>query len=86
MREKDADPAEVVYLLKKNGHSLRQISIKNGYRADTAKLVLRKAWPKMERIVSGYLGIKPWEIWPSRYDSNGRPNRPLGRPRHKSND
>lgn len=33
-------------------------------------------FPKAERIIADALNFKPQELWPSRYDSNGKPNRP----------
>jgi Ner family transcriptional regulator len=31
--------------------------------------------PKNERILSDYVGIDPWDIWPDRYDAAHNPNR-----------
>ena len=35
----------------------------------------RKPIPKYERIIADYLGVNPWDLWPSRYDQAHNPNR-----------
>lgn len=31
--------------------------------------------PKAERILADYIGLTPWDLWPSRYDADHNPNR-----------
>lgn len=72
--------ADVMAALKKRGWSLRQVGIAEGY-PDGSSLgeTARKNYPKAERILAAYAGAKhPMDIWPSRYDSNGQPNRRKG--------
>jgi len=35
----------------------------------------RTPCPKYEKIIAEIIGNSPLEIWPGRYDSNGKPNR-----------
>lgn len=61
------------------GWSLRQLGFQYGYTGDSSlSEVFRRPWPKVEGIIASTLGRKPHEIWPSRYDASGKPNR-LGR-------
>lgn len=73
--------ADVKAALDKAGWSLRQLGIHYGYSQKSSPLgeVFRKPWPKVERIIAAAIGVKPHEIWPSRYDSTGKPNRRMGR-------
>ncbi len=76
--------ADIVAALRKRGLSLRQLSKANGYEPSTLKLVLSKPWPKAEKIVANALECHPAVIWPSRYDTDGQPNRQLGRPKNNT--
>ena len=69
----DWHPADVLAALKKRGHSLAGLSVANGYHPTAAGKALRQSWPAMEKIVAEALTLTPREIWPSRYDSGGRP-------------
>lgn len=64
---KDWHPADVVAALRKAGWSLRRLGVAHGYSPCSLKNVLVMRWPKAERIVADALGVKPEEIWPSRY-------------------
>lgn len=76
----DWDWRDVLHALHKAGWSLRQVGIAEGY-PDGAALgeTARRPYPKAEAILARYIGIKhPMEIWPSRYDYSGKPNRRRG--------
>jgi len=76
----DWHPADVKAALDKAGWSFRQLGLHYGYEnGNSLNDVLRKPWPKAERIVAAALGVKPQAIWPSRYDADGTPNRRMGR-------
>ncbi len=68
--------------IHKREWSLRQIALKEGYTDQGSTLggAARKPSPKAEAILAAYAGVAhPMEIWPSRYDKNGSPNRRIGR-------
>jgi len=69
----DWHPADILAALKKRGHSLAGLSVTNGYHPTAAGKALKQPWPAMEQIVANALGVSPNEIWPSRYDQEGRP-------------
>jgi len=73
--------ADVIAALHKAGWSFCQLGIHHGVGRQTITKVLHRPSPKNERIVADVLGVEPWDIWPSRYDSNHQPNRHFGRKR-----
>lgn len=76
----DWHPSDVKAALDKAGWSLRQLGFEHGYSGDSSlSEVFRRPWPKAEGIIAAALGLKPEQIWPSRYDSRGNPNRRAGR-------
>lgn len=69
----DWHKADVKAALEKAGTNLHQLGQKHGYAKWSMYDVFKKPCPRLERIVAAALGLEPWEIWPSRYDANGRP-------------
>lgn len=62
------------------GWSLRKLAIHHGIGASTLQQTLYRPYPRGEQRIAEALGVKPEQIWPSRYDAAGQPNRPMGRP------
>ncbi len=81
--KKDWHRAHIKAALEIKGWTLRKLSKAHGYAPSTLKMALYQPYPKAESIIAKAIGVQPWEIWPSRYDKNGRPNRPIGRPTRK---
>ena len=71
----DWHPADILAALKKRGHSLAGLSVANGYHPTAAGKALRQPWPAIERLLAEAIGVAPRDIWPSRYDSEGNPQR-----------
>lgn len=74
--------ADVMAAIHKREWSLRQIALAEGYTDEGSTLggVARKPSPKAEAILASYAGMRhPMDIWPSRYDEKGNPNRRIGR-------
>lgn len=67
---KDWHRAEIKCELEKKGISLAKLSRENGLNGDTLRNVFSRKWPKGEKIVADAIGVKPEEIWPSRYPVN----------------
>lgn len=72
-QNKDWHPADVKAALEKAGTSLRKLGIENGFHECSIYMALRNRWPNAESIIGKALGIKPQEIWPSRYNEDGTP-------------
>lgn len=76
---KDWHPAEVNAALRMKGYSLRQLSLLNGYsNPNSLAKALHRPYPLAEAIIAEALGISAPEIWPSRYGTDGKPNRKRG--------
>jgi Ner family transcriptional regulator len=73
--------ADIKAALEKRGLSLARLARLNGYARSSAPAALHFPWPRMERLIATAIGVAPQEIWPSRYNEKGQPNRPMGRPR-----
>lgn len=71
----DWHPADIVAALRKRGWSLRRLSQHHGYRTNALKNVIAGPWPRGEWLIAEALGLRPQQIWPSRYDRHGQPNR-----------
>ena len=67
---RDWHRAEIVCELRKVGWSLRQLSLHYGYAAGTLKSALNRPWPKGERLIATAIGVKPADVWPSRYSAH----------------
>jgi len=72
----DWHPAEVVCALRLKGWSLRRLAKSHGYHPGSFSPVLRSPWPRAERIIAEAIGLKPEQIWPSRYPRPPRGRRP----------
>jgi Ner family transcriptional regulator len=66
--------------LEKRGWSLQQIALEEGYsHGSVLGEAARRPYPAVERVLASYAGIDhPMEIWPSRYNADGTPNRRRG--------
>lgn len=67
MMLQDWHPADIIAGLKKRGTSLSALSRQAGLASSTLANALPRRWPKGERLIAEALGIKPEQIWPSRY-------------------
>jgi len=71
--------ADIKAALEKAGWSLRQLSIHHGLTPKCFQHAMWRPYPKGERAIAEAIGKKPEDIWPSRYDANGKPNRHRGK-------
>lgn len=77
---KDWHPADIKAALVKAGWSFNQLGLYHGYTSKSALTgVLRNPWPKAESLIAEAIGVAPHVIWPSRYNTDGTPNRVKGR-------
>ncbi|WP_071604044.1 MULTISPECIES: helix-turn-helix domain-containing protein [Dickeya] len=67
IRKADWHPADIIAALRKKGTSLSAVSRKAGLSSSTLANALYRPWPKGELLIANELGVKPEEIWPSRY-------------------
>ena len=71
----DWHPADVLAALKKRGHTLAGLSVEGGYHPTAAGKALKQPWPALEALIAKAIGLPAEQIWPSRYDAEGRPKR-----------
>ncbi|MEL0578422.1 helix-turn-helix transcriptional regulator [Pectobacterium punjabense] len=72
MEQHDWHPADIIASLRKQGTTLSAISREAGLASSTLANALTRHWPKGERLIAEALSKRPEEIWPSRYQNNGR--------------
>ena len=66
--KKNMHRAFIVAMIKEKGKTLSQLSIEAGLHPRTLGNVLDRKYPKGEKIIADFVGMKPEEIWPTRYE------------------
>jgi Ner family transcriptional regulator len=64
---KDWHNADIKAALEKKGINLAYLSRQNGLHPITISKALQFSYPKGERVIAEALGLRPEEIWPSRF-------------------
>ncbi len=77
---KDWHWEDVQAAIRKAGWSMRQLALELGYTSGSSALTCVKSrpFPKGEKILAAVIGTPAHEIWPSRYNPDGTPNRRTG--------
>ena len=70
--QEDWHKATIVAELHKRDISLAQLSLSLGLSRGTIQNALHRPYPTAELVIAEALGRKPQEIWPSRYDAEGK--------------
>lgn len=65
--------ADVIAAFKKRGTSITKVARELGMNDSYLRQALNKPYPKAERLLAEFLGLKPQSIWPSRYYEDGSP-------------
>ena len=66
-KQTDWHQAMIVARLRMNGSSLRKLAADNKLYPTALSVALIRPWLKAEGIIANAIGVKPSEIWPSRY-------------------
>jgi Ner family transcriptional regulator len=67
---------QVKSAIRMRGVTLEELSILLGYRGRAnVAIVGIVAWPKVQAGIASFLNMRPQDIWPSRYDAEGKPVR-----------
>ncbi len=66
----------VKFNLSLRGLCLKDLADKHGIKLCTLYVAFVRPYPKSERIIASAIGKRPQDLWPDRYDENGKPNRP----------
>ena len=73
----DWHPEDVKAAIRKRGSTLTALALANGLSESAVRRALICPWPKVQAVIAQHLGLRPIEIWPTRYDARGRPLRGL---------
>lgn len=71
----DWHPEDVKAAIRKTGISLEALGRAGGFSAGAVAIALRRPIPRVEALIARHLGLTPQQIWPSRYDDQGKPRR-----------
>lgn len=87
---KDWDHHAVLYAVRRTGTTLSVLSLQHGIGYGVLRNALYGPYPAYERLIAEHLGLKPQDIWPSRYHLDGTPKsgrgeRGIGRYKRKTN-
>jgi Ner family transcriptional regulator len=76
----DWHKADIKAALEKAGWSLRGLARHHGLEHGAVTIALYKPYPKAEKRIADAIGLKPYEIWPTRYNADGTPRGKRGNP------
>ena len=65
-------PADVIAALSKRGISLRGLAARSSISSAGLSNALRRPSERAERIIATALDTTPAQLWPSRFDGNGK--------------
>ncbi len=71
--QEDWHPADIKAALEKLGHTQTSLAQQHGYGRSFCANAFRQKSPNAERVIAEALGLKPWDIWPTRYDEDNQP-------------
>lgn len=74
---REVHPEDIKAQIRKRGLSLSELSRRHGHHPEAARQALRTPWRKWERIIAEFLEVHPRELWPQRYDEDGKRKRGL---------
>ena len=67
-------PEDIKAAIRKRGTTLSDLSRAHGYNDQAARLALRNRRSyAVEAVIASALGVPAHELWPDRYDANGKP-------------
>ncbi len=68
----DIESGYVQAALRLKGLTVAKLAKENGLAPSTLNAVWARKYPRAERIIADALGVKPCDIWPSRYLNNAK--------------
>lgn len=68
INDRDWHKADIKAALEKAGTNYSKLAAEHGIASSTLRNALRFPYPKCERIIATAIGLKPEDIWPSRYE------------------
>lgn len=68
-------PELIKAAIRQSGITCEALSVRHGLHKSAVGRALLSPWPRVEAIIAAYLGQRPQDIWPHRYDDSGAPRR-----------
>ncbi len=69
----------IKYQLRARGSSLSGVARGLDVSRFAASAALKRQYPRLERAIARRLGLEPKQVWPERYDTDGRPKKPVSK-------
>lgn len=69
----DWHPEDIKAAIRKTGVTLTRLSLDAGFSASAVRVAMLMPIPRVQAAIAKHLGLQPQQIWPSRYDAEGRP-------------
>lgn len=73
--------AWVKYQIQLQGRSMSEVAAGAGVDRRTLYQTFLRPYPRMEKVIADAVDLSPQVLFPERYDNDGLPCRPMGRPR-----
>ncbi len=73
----DWHPEDIKAAIRKSGTTVTALSVAAGFSRAAVGVALRYPIPTVQAVIAQHLGLKPQQIWPSRYDARGLPKKGL---------
>lgn len=80
-------PEDIKAAIRKRGKTLKALSLENGLSESAVRVALNNSCPAAEPIISKFIGVPLYKIWPDRYDRENIRIRPIsnkGKSRQKN--
>ena len=71
--KQDWHPEDIKAAIRKTGITLMELSARHGFSQSACNNALRMRSYRLELVIAQHLGLRPEEIWPSRYSDAGIP-------------
>jgi Ner family transcriptional regulator len=69
----DWHPEDVKAAIRKKGSTLSDLATRAGVSKQTVSAAIeRRASERIDLLIADFLGLKPHQIWPSRYTAKGK--------------
>lgn len=73
--------AWVKYQIQLQGKSMSEVAAGAGVDRRTLYQTFLRPYPRMEKVIADAVDLTPQVLFPERYDADGLPCRPMGRPK-----
>lgn len=69
----DWHPEDIKAAIRKQGSTLADLASRAGVSKQTVSAAIdRRASERVDLLIADFLGMKPHQIWPSRYNAKGK--------------